>query len=130
MKAALYKEYSNLSVYSIDAEGLLALKLTSARAGSKDLQDSITLMRHLNIKTEEELFDIVEKCASPNQLTPRSHYFIKEAFSQYMQEKEVTRPAPMSLRDWQSQIAQEQEKAKDNSQPGDRTKSSQSRDNR
>ena len=43
MNANLYKEYSNLSVYSIDAEGLLALKLTSARLDSKDMRDSITL---------------------------------------------------------------------------------------
>lgn len=42
----LYKEYSNLSVYSINAEGLLALKLTSARVDTKDMQDSITLMKH------------------------------------------------------------------------------------
>lgn len=30
MHADLYKEYSNLSVYTINAESMLALKLTSA----------------------------------------------------------------------------------------------------
>ena len=88
----LYKQYSNLSVYSIDAEGLLALKLTSARAMSNDMKDSITLMKHLDIKNVEQLYDIVEKYTHKSRQTPVSYYFTQEAFEKYQQElaKELT----------------------------------------
>jgi len=39
MNTEVYHEYSNLSVYTIDAESLLALKLASARKESWDMSD-------------------------------------------------------------------------------------------
>lgn len=83
LKTDLYKEYSNLSIYSINAEGLLALKLTSARTETNDVQDSIILMKHLNIKNEEQLFDIVQKYTNINQQTPKCNFFIQEVFERY-----------------------------------------------
>ncbi len=115
MNANLYKEYSNLSVYSIDAEGLLALKLTSARLDSKDMRDSITLMKCLDIKNEEQLFNIIEKYTSPNQQTAKCHYFTLEAFNQYMMQKEREKvktgvsDEKMNMDDWKKRITQKRE---------------------
>jgi len=87
LKADLYKSFSNLEVYSIDAEGLLALKLTSARRRSKDMEDSIMLMKHLEIQNIEELYGIIEKYTSSNQQSPNSYFFTQEAFEQYQEHK-------------------------------------------
>lgn len=91
MKQEQYKQYSNLVVYNIDAKGLLAMKLTSARVASKDFDDCLFLMKYLNIREERELFEIVEKYANPNQLTPRSNFFIQEVFIKYKErERNIT----------------------------------------
>ena len=76
-------KYSNLSVSSMDAEALLAMKLTSARVDSKDMDDSIFLMNLLDIKKESELFEIINKYTYPNRHTIASKYFTIEAFEKY-----------------------------------------------
>lgn len=83
MTSTVYKEYSNLIVQSIDADCLLALKLISARAYSHDKLDSICLMKYIGIKTEKEMFDIVDKYIPEQQQSLRSYYFAKEAFQEY-----------------------------------------------
>lgn len=117
MKADLYKEYSNLSVYSIDAEGLLALKLTSARLDSNDMKDSITLMKYLNIKNEEQLFGIIEKYTNKNQQTAKCQYFTLEAFNKYMRQKDrekVKTAVPEMKTNMNDLIKQSQELKKQN----------------
>jgi len=76
-------EYSNLIIYSVDAESLLAMKLTSARFGSNDMNDSIFLMDHLGIRTEQEMFDILDKYIDPYLRKPIVKFFAKEAFEKY-----------------------------------------------
>lgn len=89
MQKEKYKEYSNLIVYCMKAESLLALKLTSARRSySNDLSDSIRLMQELNIKTIDEAYDIVEKYIPSIRLTPNCYYFTKEVFEKYIKIKE------------------------------------------
>jgi len=83
MKFSIYKQYSNLTIRSMDAESLLAMKLTAARADTKDASDSITLMKHLQIKTIEEVFDIIEKNAYENLLTAKVKFFTMEVYEQY-----------------------------------------------
>ena len=83
MKASVYKEYSNLTVLSMDAESLLAMKLTSARSDTKDAGDSITLMKHLKLKNIGEAFSIIEKYAHRNRLTAQSKFFTIEVYAQY-----------------------------------------------
>lgn len=80
MEQSIYKQYSHLTVNSINPEPLLAMKLTSAREGSHDFNDSLTLARYLNITTEKELFNIVETYTHPNQQTIASRYFIMSVF--------------------------------------------------
>lgn len=77
--------YSNLSVSSVDAEGLLAMKLISARDATNDMADSVFLMKALDISTKSELFDIIEKYTHPNQHSMASKYFTMEAFEKYKQ---------------------------------------------
>ncbi|MCL2545773.1 MAG: DUF6036 family nucleotidyltransferase [Oscillospiraceae bacterium] len=85
MKFQTHLSYSNLTVLSVDAESLLAMKLTSARANSKDMDDSIFLMKELGIQNEKELFDIIDTYIHPNQQTMMAKYFTMEAFEKYHQ---------------------------------------------
>jgi len=84
MNQKKYISLSNLDVYSIDAEGLLAMKLTSARVDTKDMEDSIFLMKLLNIREEKVLFAIIDKYTHPNQRTIASKYFTQEAFEKHI----------------------------------------------
>ena len=95
MNQDVYIELSNLSVYNVDAESLLAMKLTSARYMSKDLPDSVFLMKALDIKNIDQLYDIVEKYTHKNQQTVESDFFIKRAFEKYQKdlEAEITEPS-------------------------------------
>ena len=86
MKFEQLLSYSNLTVSNVDAEGLLAMKLTSARSLTHDMDDSIFLMKTLEIKTEDELFNIIDKYTYPNQQTIAAKYFTKEAFEKYQLE--------------------------------------------
>lgn len=79
----VFCEYGNLTVSSLNAECLLAMKLTSARSLTKDMSDSIFLMNKLNIKDEDELFDIVEKYTDKNRQTATARFFLLEAFEKY-----------------------------------------------
>jgi hypothetical protein len=90
MTSSIYKEYSNLKVYSIDTDCLLALKITSARTNSKDMDDSIWLMKHLDIKSFEEVIDIVEKYIPEARRTATSYFFAKEAFGRYSDQKFIS----------------------------------------
>jgi len=82
----LHTEYTNLKIYSVDAESLLAMKLTAARFGSSDMDDSIFLMNHLGIKTDREVFDILDKHIDPFLRKPIVKFFVKEAFEKYLSE--------------------------------------------
>jgi len=83
MSHSVILSYSNLTVSSLDAEPLLAMKLTSARTLSKDMEDSIFLMKALDIESLEQLFAIIEKYAHPNMRTVQAKYFTMEAFEKY-----------------------------------------------
>jgi len=87
LKVETYREYSHLTVKNIDAEGLLALKLTSAREAGADMDDCIFLMKHLKIKKLDELYAIIEKYAYKNQQTPKSCYFTQVVFEKYLEER-------------------------------------------
>lgn len=91
--------YSNLTVSSIDTACLLAMKLISARAYSKDMDDSITLMKHLKIENLDQLYNIIEKYISPQLQTPKAKYFAIEAFEKYKNELSLVnnKPAKKSI---------------------------------
>jgi hypothetical protein len=79
----VFHEYGNLTVSSLKPECLLAMKLTSARALSKDMDDSIYLMGKLNIQSEDELFAIIEKYTDKDRHTATAKYFSLEAFEKF-----------------------------------------------
>ena len=70
-------------VYTINAEAMLAMKLTSARFESNDQEDSLFLMNYLDIKNKEQLYEIVDKYIPENRKTVNSHYFIQDTFEKY-----------------------------------------------
>lgn len=67
MNTSIYKQYSNLIVYTLDAEAMLSLKLTSARVGSKDQDDALFLMKYLKIRSLDDLYSIVDKYIPNNR---------------------------------------------------------------
>lgn len=83
MQSDLYKEYSNLTIYTINAEAMLAMKLTSARFESNDQEDSLFLMNYLNITNIDQLYRIVDRYIPKNRKTINSHYFIQDTFEKY-----------------------------------------------
>ena len=80
-----YLVYSNLTVSTIDAESLLAMKLSSARPGTKDMSDSLFLMQLLGISSEKALFDILDKYIEPFLRNVRIKHFTKEVFVKYQE---------------------------------------------
>lgn len=91
MELVTIRKHSNLIVRMPDAEAMLAMKLTSARLVGKDREDALFFMEYLNVKTEEQLFDIIERNIAPQRLTPMAHFFTIELFGQYLLEGGVDR---------------------------------------
>jgi len=84
MKFNKFLELSNLTVYNMDDESMLALKLVSARPlPSHDMNDSIFFMKKLNIRSVEQALDIIEKYTDPIRLTPAVRYFTIDVFENY-----------------------------------------------
>jgi len=89
MKFSTFLEYSHLTVSSLDAESLLAMKLVSARpAPSKDMQDSLFLIKILNIESEDQLLEIINKYTHSSRHTLHAKFFAMEAFSKYTKLKQ------------------------------------------
>ena len=81
-----YLNFSNLTVSVLEAESLLAMKLVSAREDTYDLNDAVTLIKHLKIKKVDELYAVIEKYEFP--LHPEALYqsqiFAEQVFNEYM----------------------------------------------
>ena len=73
-----YKLYSNLKILRPKAEQLLAMKILAARPEpAKDFIDAFILCKDLNIKTKEELLNVVEKYLPLTLIGERQIRFIK-----------------------------------------------------
>ena len=79
----VYKEFSNLIVTAAGSKSLLAMKLTSARRGSNDQKDALFLMKQVDVKSESELLNLIEKYTDKQLQTAQSYFFVKEVYSQY-----------------------------------------------
>ena len=88
MPTSLYLDYTNLKVHVVNADCLLAMKLTSARMDSNDMDDSIFLMRILDIRSENQLFDLIEKYIDDDNRAASTKFFTNESFMQYQLSKE------------------------------------------
>lgn len=72
--------YSNLTIYSADADYILAMKCFSAREDSKDREDAQFLVNYLGLSNESEVLDIVEKYIPRKLLSIKTVAFVKELF--------------------------------------------------
>lgn len=85
--------FSNLTVYHVPADKLLAMKLTAGRTYSKDKEDAINLMKYLDIKSIDEAIEILEDSMPNNLLTAKTRYFTMEVFDEYTNYKIKTMEA-------------------------------------
>lgn len=82
-------KYSNLAVYSVPAEQLLAMKLSAARMDARDMEDAIKLMEHLGLQHEDEALEILEKNMPEIILTAKNEFFTREAFAEYKEREKA-----------------------------------------
>ena len=88
MTFTLLFDYSNLKIFHIDAECLLAMKLASARPESyPDMDDCLLLMEKLGISEEKELLRLVELYTDEENRDPTYRYFAIEAHIQHYQKQ-------------------------------------------
>lgn len=79
-KQNLFIRYNNLSVYTPEAQYLLAMKCMSMRIGveSSDIDDIKTLLKYLKIKKAEDVFQLIEKYYPQNKIPQKTFYAIDE----------------------------------------------------
>lgn len=78
MRFETVAEMPALNVMRPDDEGMLAMKLASAREDSKDAEDAVFLIHRLGITEEGELLDLMERNIPKQRLTPMAGFFAKE----------------------------------------------------
>lgn len=79
-KVSLFREYSNLRVFVAEPEYLLAMKSLASRADSSDKDDIKLLIIKLELKSPEEVFDIIGKYYPQRIIKPVTQYLIQELF--------------------------------------------------
>jgi hypothetical protein len=75
-------ELPNLTVFVPEPDYLLAMKTLSARVDTFDQSDVRLLIEKLELRSPEEVFDIIEKYYPRNHIKPATQYFIEELFEQ------------------------------------------------
>jgi hypothetical protein len=85
MNAAAYENklplqsYSNLKLYSVLPEYLLAMKLMASRTDSDtDKNDIIFLMKYLGIDSSEKAIRLIESVFKTEHILPKTRYVIEE----------------------------------------------------
>lgn len=82
------KSYSNLKLYSVLPEYLLAMKLMSSRMESEtDIKDIIFLMNYLKINTTEKANKVIESAFKTEHILPKTRYVIEECLEKILEEK-------------------------------------------
>lgn len=75
--------FSNLIVYSVPADKLLAMKLSAGRSDTRDREDAIDLMKYLDIKSADEALNVLEEALPESTLTARMKYYTIDTFEEY-----------------------------------------------
>ncbi len=78
----IFISFSNLEIYAPDPDYLLAMKSMALRVDSTDKQAIQFLIRLMELKSANEVFDILEKYYPRNQIKPAAQFFIEELFGQ------------------------------------------------
>lgn len=86
----LLKNYSNLKLYSVIPEYLLAMKLLASRMESEtDKKDIIFLMKYLGIDTMEKANQVIEAAFKAEFILPKTRYVIEECLEEILEEREA-----------------------------------------
>lgn len=71
-------QHSHLRVWAPQPHYMLAMKCVSARFDSHDLDDVMFLLKHLEIKTPEQAFRIIEEFYPRKTIPPKTQYLLEE----------------------------------------------------
>lgn len=94
-KKMLLKTYSNLKLYSVMPEYLLAMKLMASRMESEtDKKDIIFLMKHLGIDTMEKANEIIDSAFKADMILPKTRYVIEECLEEILEERKDAQMDP------------------------------------
>ena len=95
-KKMLLKTYSNLTLYSVMPEYLLAMKLMASRMESEtDKKDIIYLMKHLEIDTVEKANKIIDSAFKSEFILLKTRYVIEECLEEILEEKKLLNMTPI-----------------------------------
>lgn len=83
MDFEVVKDYGNLVVKRPSDEAMLAMKLCSAREGTKDFDDALFLMGIVQPAEFDQVMDIIEDNMPPYARTPLAGFFAREVFQRY-----------------------------------------------
>jgi Nucleotidyltransferase of unknown function (DUF6036) len=81
-KQRILLDLSNLKVFVPEPDYLLAMKAIAARYNTQDASDVKVLVDLLQMKSANEVLDVVEKYYPRNQIRPATQFFIEELFGQ------------------------------------------------
>ncbi len=81
-KQRILFDFSNLKIFAPEPDYLLAMKAISARPDTTDAADVRLLIDLLQMKTVDQVLDIVEKYYPREQIKPATQFFIEELFGQ------------------------------------------------
>ena len=74
--------YSHLRVWAPTAEYMLAMKCVSARFDSLDKDDVVFLVRHLRLRTSQEVFAVILKYYPRERVPPQTQFLVEELFQE------------------------------------------------
>ena len=75
---SLFREWSNLRVWAPPPEFMLAMKCIAARYDTTDADDVRFLVRHLQLTTPGQVFELVAKYYPNEQIPAKTQFFVEE----------------------------------------------------
>lgn len=78
----VFLNLSNLVVMVAESEYMLAMKSLSARIDGTDSKDIEFLVKALNIRSVEEVFNVIEKYYPRKNIKPATQFFLEELFNE------------------------------------------------
>jgi len=76
----IFLDLPNLKVYVPEPDYLLAMKAMAARFDTQDADDLRFLIAHLQLRSPEAVFTVLEKYYPRQQIRPATRYFVEELF--------------------------------------------------
>jgi len=88
MKKDVVLKYDNLTVNTVSAEAILAMKLIALRDHTKDYDDAEFLIRKLDINDPDEIMNVLEKNSYPQNLNMITKYKALDLLDQVNEKRE------------------------------------------